>query len=156
MQQYTRDEYLTQEIRSASPEKLQLLMIDAAIRHAQRAKQLWSQSDHEEASHAIIRSQEIVSHLLAGLSIQSGLPLVRRIASIYTYLVRSLTKAHLERDEQSLNNVLRVLEIERETWQQVCQSNAGKSAHATPIAPHFPRAASSIDADTESQFSWHA
>jgi flagellar biosynthetic protein FliS len=155
MQQPTRDEYLTQEIRTASPQKLQLLMIDAAIRHAQRAKQFWAQLDDEQAGHAILRSQEIVAHLLAGLSIQSGLPLVRRIAAIYTFLIRSLTKAHLERDQEALNNVLRVLEIERETWQQVCQSNAGRSAHLAPTSPHFPLT-TAVDADTMSQFSWHA
>jgi hypothetical protein len=44
-----------------------------------------------------------------------------------------------------LEGVLRVLEIERETWWQVCQQLSAPESGSHPTAPHFPQSAAAFD-----------
>jgi flagellar protein FliS len=139
-----RHKYLEHEVLSAAPQKLQLLLIEGAIRHTQRAKMLWHENS-EAAGEAIVKAQEIVAQLLAGMSPDRSQPLVGRLAAVYTFVFRTLSAAHLQQTEQSLDDALRVLEIERETWRQVCQQ-FGISTSAAPLAaPHFDNRAASVD-----------
>jgi flagellar protein FliS len=139
--------YLEQEVLTASPEKLQLLLIEGAIRHGQRAKLLWSQSENEAAGEALVRMQEIISQIIAGLSHDRSQPLVRQMAAIYAFLVRALGSAHRRRDEKSLDDALHVLSIERETWRQVCQQAPAEPAR--PAAPHFAPHSNHADSASE-------
>ena len=68
MQKPSRDEYLEQEVRTASPEKLQLLLIEAAIRRCQRAQQHWLQNEDEQAGEAILESARNHIALAGGLN----------------------------------------------------------------------------------------
>ena len=47
-----RDEYLSTEVLTASPQKLQLMLIDAAIRAASQAQSLWTGERTEAVTRA--------------------------------------------------------------------------------------------------------
>ena len=89
--------------------------------------------------------QAIVIQLLSGLSRDRSQPLVDRVAAVYAFIVRELAKAHLQRDHAALEGVLRVLEVERETWWQVCQQLSGQETAKNPAAPHFAQTAAMLD-----------
>ena len=112
----SHQKYFEHEILSAPPQKLQLLLIDAALRHGQRAKKCWGDNNDEAARRAIEQMQAIVMQLLNGLAADNSQPLVRRVAAVYAFVVGELAKAHLQRDQEALDGVVRVLQIERETW----------------------------------------
>lgn len=115
------DEYLATEVLTASPQKLQLMLIDAAIRAAGRAQSLWTGERTYEVSRAILHCQAIVAQLIAGLAPNHESPLVGRIIGVYEFIHRTLVAVYLQRDKSRLADVLSVLEIERETWRQVCE-----------------------------------
>ena len=121
MDHEARHDYLYTEVMTAAPQKLQLMLIDAAIRLVHRAQNHWERNDDHTASEALIRCQQVMSELLGGVDVQSGNDLVRRVASVYLFVYRSLVLANLERSREKLADVLRVLEIERQTWADVCQ-----------------------------------
>jgi len=114
-------DYLTTEVMTATPQKLQLMLIEAAIRLAQQAKGHWTSDQDEAATAALLRGQQIMAQLLAGMNVNPSDDLVERVAGVYAFVYRALVKANLERDEASLSDALRVLEVERETWRLVCQ-----------------------------------
>jgi flagellar secretion chaperone FliS len=143
----SHEKYLEHEILSAPPQKLQLLLIDAALRHGHRAKNSWGDNNEEAARRAIEQMQAIVMQLLNGLAADNSQPLVRRVAAVYAFLVRELAKAHLQRDQESLDGVIRVLQIERETWWQVCQQ-MGTSSNSASAAPHFAKTPETATAST--------
>ncbi len=116
-----RENYLTTEVMTATPQKLQLMLIEAAIRFGRQAIECWDKSDDEAAGEALVRCQQIITELLCGLRPERDPELVRRVASVYLFIFRSLTMAHLERDRQKVVEAMSVLEVERETWQQVCE-----------------------------------
>ncbi|HEY2882167.1 MAG TPA: flagellar export chaperone FliS [Pirellulales bacterium] len=133
----SRDHYLEHEVLSAAPQKLQLMLLEAAIRHARTAKLMWSQQRDEAAGDAIERAQQIIAQLLGGLHPEDKQPLVRRVAAIYSFVFRSLGTARMQRDEATLDAALRILEIERETWRQVCQQLGSTNEDARPANSHF-------------------
>jgi flagellar protein FliS len=111
--------YLEAQIMTATPQKLRLMLIDGALRFARQSVELREQGQNEPALESLIRCRSIVAELLSGIQVNQS-ELTRRVAAIYSFLFRSLTEAHLTREPSKVQDVVRVLEIERETWQQVC------------------------------------
>jgi flagellar protein FliS len=153
MQSSARESYLVAEVTTAPPQKLHLMLIEAAIRSGQQAREKWLAGEDAAASEALVRSQEIVGELLSGLNREADPELVRRVASVYLFVFRSLMEANHQRDENKLNEALRVLKIERDTWRQVCRqlgnrnmpdpaetsSESPRQPAANPPAPHASR-----------------
>jgi flagellar protein FliS len=113
--------YLATEVLTAAPQKLQLMLIEGALRFGQQARSLWRDGRNDEAGEAIIRCQQIVAQLLAGLKREDQAELSRQISGIYVFVLNSLIAAHLNRDEQKLADALSVLAEEQATWRAVCQ-----------------------------------
>jgi flagellar secretion chaperone FliS len=126
-----RDEYLTTTVLTAAPQKLQLLLIEAAIRFGRQAELHWQRSENEAAFNAVVRCQEIVTQLIAGLAENLESPLVRQISAIYAFIYRALVSAAFHHDAEKLAEALRVLEIERETWQHVCERLGTRHSEAS-------------------------
>lgn len=139
MEGSAQDSYLVTEVMTATPQKLQLMLVDGAIRFTGKAQRLWEEQKDEEASEAIIRAQEILGEMLAALDRESESKLVRRVAAVYLFVFRELMEASLHRDARKLAGARRVLEVERETWQAVCEKFGSRNqlgaAAAAPIAP---------------------
>ena len=53
----------------------------------------------------------------AGLNYDINRELCERVASIYNFLFSKLVEATVQRDVEAVDDALRVLRIERETWQ---------------------------------------
>jgi len=126
MSETLAESYLVNQVLSATPEKLQLILVEAAISAAERAKSYWQAKEDEKACESLVRAQEIVGELLAGLNHNVDPPLVRRVAGVYAFVLRRLVEASLQRDPKGIDDAVRVLRIERETWQQVCQKMAAQ------------------------------
>jgi flagellar secretion chaperone FliS len=156
MNSTSREQYLEQEVLSASPQKLQLLLVEGAIRQAKKAQLLWAQSQDTTARQSIVRAQEIVTQMLAGLQSDRSQPLVRCMAAIYSFIIKALAKGYLQRDELSLAKALRVLEIERETWRQVCQQLSNQKSTGSIAAPHIGHLPQGIIHEHFDRFSWEA
>lgn len=87
-------------------------------------------------------------------------PLVSRIAGIYVFIYKSLVMAHMKRDIARLNDAIRVLEIERETWRQVCERHAESGPRETKPPIPAPLSAKMLsradDLAINSSFSFEA
>jgi flagellar secretion chaperone FliS len=155
MQSSAHENYLVTHVMTATPQKLQLMLIEAAIRSAERARQKWQSNDDEQACEALIRAQEIVSELLASLDRETSPELVKKVAAVYLFVFRSLVEANTGHDEQKLGDAIRVLEIERQTWREVCEklgSSASSGAEylagaeaRQPAVPSGPHALPNVD-----------
>ena len=136
------DAYFTTQVLTAPAHKLHLMLLEGALRHGRRAQQLFGEGHDAAADEALLRSQEIVAELLAGLKPGLAPAMVRQVAGIYAFVHRSLATAQFRRDFGKLREALRVLEMECETWRQVCRHMDDKPAAAPPPAErHVPRPA---------------
>ena len=134
MNSNAREEYLIQEVHTATPQKLKLMLLEAAIRFGERTKMLWQSGQYDQAIDTIQRCQNIVAEILSGLTPSRGTELGQRLSGIYLFVFRTLVEAGRTRNEHQLNDALRVLQIERDTWREVVETY-GKANSTKP--PHF-------------------
>ncbi|HZZ74234.1 MAG TPA: flagellar export chaperone FliS [Pirellulales bacterium] len=133
MNMLAREEYLSREVLTATPQKLQLMLIDAALRFGERADRHLQAHEYGPAFELLIRCQDITAELLRGLASGVGTDLGQKIAAIYNFIYGALIEAARFRDRAKLADALRVLEIERQTWREVCEKLGTNAARA----PHF-------------------
>ena len=115
-----RDAYLETEIKTATPQKLRLMLIDGALRFARLTLQHWEVSAQQEARETCRRCRNILLELLSSLNTESS-SVAAKSADIYIYLIQAITQAELDDDTSQIDEVIRVLEIERGTWREVCE-----------------------------------
>lgn len=123
------ENYLETEVLTATPQKLQLMMINGAIRFAYQAQQLSEQQEKEEAWERLMRCREIVAQILCSIK-NDGSELMQNVAGIYFFLFQELTDLHAKDEYNRLDGVLKVLNEERETWEELCRQ--------MPEAPERP------------------
>ena len=111
--------YLETDVLTAPPQKLQLMLIEGAIKRAELARTHWKAGDNDQASEELIRVQQILTELIGGLNSEANPELAKRIAAVYLFVFRTILDASSRRDEKKLDEAIRVLEVERETWRQV-------------------------------------
>jgi flagellar protein FliS len=120
MSSSVNDSYLATEVLTAPPQKLRLLLIQAAIRSGERARMHWRAGENEKAFECLIHAQEVVTELLSGINTEIQPELTKKVASLYVFIFRRLIDANVQRSEPMLDDALRVLREEQETWGQLC------------------------------------
>jgi len=121
-----RGSYLESQVLTATPQKLRLMLIEAALSAARQALSCWEEKLDPRANLALVRCREIISELLAAVK-PDDTELTRNVAGIYLFLFKTLAEAQLHRDPAKVEEAILVLEIERETWREVCEQ--------MPLAP---------------------
>lgn len=120
MPQTNHQTYLETQIRTATPQKCRLLLIEGAIRFARQALE-WC-DDEERAPQryvALGRCNEIITELSTSIRVDA-LPVAAKVKAIYQFLLVQLAELSARKDPKILRDVIGVLEEERETWRQVC------------------------------------
>lgn len=113
----TTNPYLRESVMTATPEQLQLMLYDGAIRFATQGREAIAAKNHEQSYEKLTRAQNIVIEMLNGLNYEVNRELCERVASIYNFIYRKLIDGNVQRDVSAIDDALRVLRVERETWQ---------------------------------------
>lgn len=109
--------YLRDAVMTATPEQLQLMLYDGCIRFTQQGRDAIQQKDYETSYEKLTRAQNIVLEMQNGLNYDVNRELCERVASIYGFLYRKLVDACVHRDVGAIDDALKILRMERETWQ---------------------------------------
>jgi flagellar protein FliS len=128
-------DYLETQVLTATPQRLHLMVVDAALRSARRGLEALHQQQWEAMDAAFSHSRECVAELIAGLKPDQSPELVARLKALFLYVFRNLTEGDLLRDAARIQAALQVLERHRETWLELGGVLARQSAAAAP-APH--------------------
>ncbi len=111
--------YLRDAVMTATPEQLQLMLYDGAIRYALQGRDAIEKKNYEESFEKLTRAQHIILEMLNGLNYEVNPELCKRVASVYNFLYRKLVDACVKRSVGDIDDALKVLRIERETWQML-------------------------------------
>ena len=71
-----------------------------------------------------------------------------KVAAIYLFLFRSLSEANMEHSVEKLDDVLRVLDVERETWAQVCEQYGSTRDESPESVSSSPAESLGVETDT--------
>ncbi len=133
-------EYLRNAVLTASPVKLHLMLLDGAIRFAQRGREGLERNDHEATYNGLERAQRIVLALNEGLRPEVDPRLVEQVRSLYHFVYTRLVDGCLRRERPAIDDALRILRHQRDTWQMVLDKLAAEAGAATasagPAATH--------------------
>ncbi len=138
MENPSRDVYLVTAVMTATPQKLHLMLIEGAIRCVHTARRHWAANEDEHAGEALIRAQEILAQMLAGVNRDANPDLAKQVASVYMFIYRRIMEASLLRDDAKLDEALKILEIEQGTWRQLCDQLSAAPSGGQPAPGRMP------------------
>jgi flagellar secretion chaperone FliS len=128
--------YQQNQILSASPERLLLMLYDGAIKFTCQAIHGFEEDNLALAHHGIKKALAIISEFAETLNHEIGGEIAENLDALYTFMIRELTLANLRRDVDKLRTVEGLLRDLRDTWQEAIEINsreiaAGKVARET-------------------------
>jgi flagellar protein FliS len=122
---------------TATQEQLHLMLVDGGIRFCLQAKDALVAKDLETFADKICRARAVIVEMQSGLRPEVQPELCDRMRGIYNFLFRTMLQASVERSAAKLDDVVRVLQEERRTWQmivdKVASARAELSGQTAPI-----------------------
>src|SRR5437762_1026359 len=115
MQQAAQN-YLRTKVLTATPEQLQLMLYDGAIRFGEQARVALEKKRYDESYVLITRVQKIITELSCALKHDLYPELCGKLAALYNFAYRKLVEANIDHELKSLDEALNVLRFQRETW----------------------------------------
>src|SRR5687767_6770717 len=108
--------YLRTRVMTATPEQLQMMLYDGAIRFAEQGKAALDAGDFEKSYQSISRVQKILTEVSCGLKHDVLPELCEQLSALYSYVYRRLIEANTKRDAAALDEAIGLLKYQRETW----------------------------------------
>lgn len=110
------------------------MIYDGAIKFSRQAIAAIDKRDWEAMYNGLIRAQKIVLELQNSLKPEIQPDLCDKLTALYTYMYRRLVDANLERDTTPVNEVINLLNYERETWVMVMKKLDNGEGDQTTLA----------------------
>ena len=140
--------YLRTQVFTATPEQLQMMLYDGAIRFAEQARPALAARQWETSYTVISKAQKIINELMGNLRHDIAPELCGRLSSLYNYVYRMLVEANTQHKVTSLDEAIKILKYQRETWQmllgQLGRQKAAEAARKLDIPGPSARMEASI------------
>jgi flagellar protein FliS len=122
-----RARYMGDQISTASPQRLLVMLYDRLALDLERAHTALTEGDRQEANTQLQHAQDIVLELHSSLRVDiwDGGP---RLAAIYTWLHTELVKANIRGNARIVADCLKIVEPLRDAWREAAASLATSPA----------------------------
>jgi flagellar protein FliS len=108
--------YLKTKVFTATPEQLQLMLYDGAIKFGDQARLALENKNYEQSYTMISRVQKIITEMNSSLKHEVYPELCGKLAALYNYVYRKLVEANIEHKIEALDEALKLMRFQRETW----------------------------------------
>lgn len=126
MNGYTNN-YLANQVNTASPEQLMLMLYDGAVRFASLAIKAINDNTPDKRSYYINKTYAILSEFAATLDYNQDAHLAENLDALYNYMQQQLMQANLKNDPAPVTTVKEMLTDLRQTWAKAIESNKQES-----------------------------
>ena len=113
-----RDEYLENAVRSASPARVRLMLIDRAIEVSGSLSGKYRKGVQGANEHSI-HLLDLLGELLGGVANYDN-ALCSQVADLYVFMCQELVRAEATSDPTKVDAIQDILRIDAETWRAVC------------------------------------
>jgi flagellar protein FliS len=151
MNQQAANNYLRTKVLTATPEQLQLMLYDGAIRFAEQSRVALEQKNYEQSYNALSRAQRIIAELSASLKHEVAPDLCGKLSSLYNFIYRKLVEANIEHKLDALNEALNILRYQRETWLLLLDKLGKTKAAAVATTLDMPEPSARMEASISMQ-----
>lgn len=126
-------QYQTNQVSTATPEQILIMLYDGAIRFVSQADQAIVEGKPDKKALYINKTIAILAELSATLDHKVGGQISENLAALYDFMTRELNKSNMRNDRKSLEVVKTLMSELRETWVQAIEINRReKAGTATP------------------------
>jgi flagellar protein FliS len=115
---------------TAGPAELRLMLFDGALKFSEQGRRGLAEKDYEAAFTGISRCQHILAELVSSLDPKRAPDLCERLTGLYTFMITRLMTASHERDPAIVEEVIKLIQYERETWVMLIDKLADEVAAA--------------------------
>ncbi|MBN2322352.1 MAG: flagellar export chaperone FliS [Spirochaetes bacterium] len=119
--------YRETQIKTASQGKLVVILYDGLLRFLDLALENLPKKKYDLVNNNIIRAQDILSELSMSLNMEAG-DISQRLLSIYSFLNMKLIEGNVQKSEDQIRFVRRMVSELRESWNKIA-----KKSSITPI-----------------------
>jgi flagellar secretion chaperone FliS len=120
------NQYQNNQVQTASPEKILIMLYDGAIRFTRQAMLAIDAGNKSVQGEKISRVIAIVSEFSNTLDHEIGGEIATELDALYTFMIRELTQANLKGDRKALETVDELLSGLRETWVEAAKIYASE------------------------------
>ena len=118
-------QYQTNNITTASPEKLMLMLLDGAIQFIQKAKTAIAEKNLTERAANIEAARKIIRELMRTIDLDNGNSVSKSLFRLYNRMVMKLIKANVSRNASFLDEVIEDLVNIRWGFQKAIEIESG-------------------------------
>lgn len=129
------NQYKNNQIFSASPEQIMIMLYDGAIRFLTQAMQGIDDGNIELKNHGINRAMAIVMEFRNTLDHNIGGEIAANLDALYDFMIREMIQANIKKDRQKLETVHTMLSDLRDTWKEaiiIARNESQSVANAAP------------------------
>ncbi|MCE3234874.1 MAG: fliS [Vampirovibrio sp.] len=112
------EQYKKNQIETASPEEILIMLYEGAIRFLLVAKKANDEKNVEKCHKNIVKAQHIIQEFMASLDMDIGGDMAVNLMRLYEYLNYQLVQANIKKDMALIDEVLDHLRSLKATWEE--------------------------------------
>ncbi|MBO5737879.1 flagellar export chaperone FliS [bacterium] len=118
-------QYQTNNITTATPEKLMIMLFDGAVQFLQKAKVAIEEKNLQERANNIEATRKILRELMRTIDLENGNDVSKSLFRLYNRMVMKLIKANVSRDINLIDEVITDLVNIRWGFQKAIEIQSG-------------------------------
>ena len=118
-------QYQANNINTATPEKLMILLFDGAIQFLIKAKNAIAENNFKERSTNIDGARKIIRELMRTIDLENGNDVSKNLFRLYNRMVMNLIKANVQRNSEKIDEVIEDLTNIRWGFQKAIEIQSG-------------------------------
>lgn len=127
--------YFRTKVLTASQEELRLLLLEGCLRFLNDGRDGLVNRNYEKSFEGFSQAKAIIIELMNSLRPDVAPELCRNLTALYTYIYTTLTQAVFEKNFAKIDEVIGLMEYERETWLLLMEKLAKEKASAAEAVP---------------------
>lgn len=146
MNQHAAANYLRTKVLTATPEQLQLMLYDGAIRFTEQARTAVGEKKYDVSYDLLVKAQRIILELQVTLKHKVAPETCAKLTSLYNFIYRKLVEANTAHDDQAFADALQLMKYQRETWMMLMQKISQNKAAAVARTIDMPAPSARMEA----------
>ena len=127
--------YFRNEVLTASPQKLRLLLLDGCLHFMREGRAGLEAKNFEAVYENFTSAKDIVLELISGMDASQNPEVSGNLTRLYTFVFTRLTEASFEKSIPKVDECLKIMAYERETWAMLMDKLAAEQAPGKAGAP---------------------
>ena len=134
MKNQATQHYKNQELMTASPARLVVMLYDRAIYSLNDAINAIEAGDIERRWKSNKNANEVITHLAMTLDFEKGGQIAQNLNDLYRFMLRTLVNVDVRNDPQPARDAIKLLEPLRQSWDQIAKGNDAAAAAPSAVA----------------------